>query len=88
MSFADKFLAPFQKAFRQSVSTFINLETMENETTIVANDGSLISYVKVEGSRQIIGDDEFDKIINSANIKIGARFDRIGHAMQVYFSRD
>ena len=26
--------------------------------------------------------------VDSANIKIGARFDRIGHAMQVYFSRD
>lgn len=79
---------PFQKALRQSVSSFINLETMENETTLVAADGSLVSYVKVEGSKQIIGDDEFDNIVNSANIKIGSRFDRIGHAMQVFFARD
>ena len=88
MSYADKLLAPFQKALRQSVSSFINIETVDNETTLVASDGSLVSYVKVEGSKQIIGDDEFEGIVNSANIKIGSRFDRIGHAMQVYFSRD
>lgn len=88
MKFTDKLIAPFQKSFRQSVSSFIRLETMENEKTLVSTDGSLVSYVKIEGSRQIIGDDEFDKIVNSANVKIGSRFDRLGHAMQVYFVRD
>ncbi|MGH1375017.1 MAG: type IV secretion protein IcmB [Alphaproteobacteria bacterium] len=88
MKFTDKLLAPLQKALRQSVSSFIRLETCENETTLVSADGSLISYVKVEGSKQIIGDEEYETIVNAANIKIGARFDRIGHAMQVYFVRD
>lgn len=88
MNFLDKLLTPFQKAMRQSVSSFIRLETMENATTMVAADGSLISYVKIEGSRQIIGDDEFKAIVNASNVKIGTRFDRPGHAMQVYFARD
>ena len=88
MNLADKLLAPFQKALRHSVSSFIRLETMENETTLVSTDGSLISYVKIEGSKQIIGDEEYEAIVNSSNIKIGARFDRLGHAMQAYFVRD
>ncbi len=88
MKLADKILAPFQKAMRLSVSSFIRLETMENETTLVSTDGSLVSYVKIEGSKQIIGDEEYEMIVNSSNIKIGARFDRLGHAMQVYFVRD
>ncbi len=88
MKLFDKLLAPFQKALRQSVSSFIRLETRENEHTLVSTDGSLVSYLKVEGSKQIIGDEEYENIVNSANIKIGARFDRIGHAMQVYFVRD
>ena len=88
MKLADKLLAPFQKALRQSVSSFIRLETMENETTLVSTDGSLVSYVKIEGSKQIIGDEEYEMIVNSSNIKIGARFDRLGHAMQAYFVRD
>jgi len=88
MNLADKLLAPFQKALRHSVSSFIRLETMENETTLVSTDGSLVSYVKIEGSKQIIGDEEYEAIVNSSNIKIGARFDRLGHAMQAYFVRD
>lgn len=88
MKLTDKILAPFQKAMRHSVSSFIRLETAENETTLVSTDGSLVSYVKVEGSKQIIGDEEYENIVNASNIKIGARFDRLGHAMQVYFVRD
>ncbi len=88
MNALQKILIPFQKALRQSVSSFINLETMDNATTLVAIDGSLVSYVKIEGSRQIIGEEEFNNIVESATIKVGARFDRLGHALQVYFVRD
>ena len=88
MNFLTKLIAPVQKALRQSVSSFITLETAENETTLVASDGSLVSYVKIEGSRQIIGEEEYRHIITAATIKVGSRFDRQGHAMQVYFARD
>lgn len=88
MNFLQKTLAPFQKAMRQSISSFINLETADSETSLVSIDGSLISYFKVEGSRQLIGEEEYQKIIESATIKIGSRFDRLGHALQIYFSRD
>ena len=88
MNFLDKLIAPFQKGFRQSISSFIQLETADNEDTLVAADGSLISYIKIEGSRQIIGDEEYKHIVESATIKMGSRFDRQGHALQVFFSRD
>ena len=88
MSFFLKLLMPFQTALRQSIESFIRLETADDETTLVAEDGSLVSYVRIEGSRQVIGDAEFDKIIEGATIKLGSRFDRQGHAMQVFFVRD
>lgn len=88
MSFLQKLISPFQKAFRQSISSFIHLETADNETTLVSSDGSLISYVKVEGSRQIIGEEEYNHIVQSVSVKIGTRFDNSGHALQIYFSRD
>ena len=68
MEALSKILAPFQKALRQSVSSFINLETADNSTTLVARDGSLISYFKVEGSRQVIGEEEYKNIIDGAII--------------------
>lgn len=88
MNFLNRLLLPFQKALKQSVASFITLETSDNETTLVSSDGSLVSYIKVEGSRQIIGDEEYNKIVEGATLKLGARFDRQGHAMQIYFARD
>ncbi len=83
-----KFIMPFQIAMRQTLESFIRLETSDDETTIVAQDGSLLTYIKVDGTRQVVGDKEFQHIIEGATIKIGARFDRPGHAMQIYFVRD
>ncbi len=88
MRFFDKFLMPFQTALRQSLETFIRLETADDEITLAASDGSLVTYIRIDGSRQIIGEEEYSFIVEGATIKIGARFDRQGHALQVYFSRD
>jgi intracellular multiplication protein IcmB len=88
MNYFARFLLPFQKAMRQSVSSFIQLETSDGAHTLVSTDGSLVSYVRIQGSRQIIGEEEYNHIIQAATIKIGSRFDRQGHALQVYFARD
>lgn len=88
MRLLDKILAPFQVAFKQSMETFIRLETADDDITLAAMDGSLVTYVKVDGSRQIIGEEEYNFLVEGSTIKIGSRFDRLGHAMQVYFVRD
>lgn len=88
MKIIEKLLYPFQMALRQSISSFIRLETIENETTLAASDGSLVSYLKVDGSRQIIGEEEYNFLVDAATIKLGAKFDRPGHALQIYFTRD
>lgn len=88
MRFLDKILNPFQVALKLSLESFIRLETADDEMTMAASDGSLVSYVKVDGSRQIIGEEEYNFLVEAATIKIGSRFDRQGHAMQVYFARD
>jgi len=88
MSFVQKLMMPFQKALRKSVETFIRLETADDAVTLVAEDGSLLTLVQIHGSRQIIGEAEYAHIIESSTLKIGAKFDRPGHAMQVFFTRD
>lgn len=88
MSLFLKLLAPIQSAMRYAVESFIALETSDDEVTMAARDGSLVSYLRIDGSRQLIGDEEFNHLIEGTTIKIGARFDRQGHAMQIYFVRD
>lgn len=76
----------------QNISSFIQAETTDiadkKNATLVAGDGSLFSFIKIDGSRQIIGDAEYNNIIDQATMKLGTRFDRPGHAMQVFLLRD
>lgn len=84
----DELIASVMLAVRQPIESFISLETADDPTTLVAVDGSLVSFVKIFGSRQIIGDAEYRWIVEQATLKLGARFDRPGYAMQAYFCRD
>lgn len=88
MSWLTKLTAPFELALKQSLESFIRLETADDEVTMVSADGSLLSFIKIEGCRTIIGEQEYRNIIEGATMKIGAKFDRQGHAMQVFFVRD
>jgi intracellular multiplication protein IcmB len=84
----DQALASVLMTLRQPVESYIELETAVNETTLATRDGSLVSYVKILGARQIIGDSEYRWLIDQVSVKLGSRFDRKGHAMQFYFMRD
>lgn len=88
MNILEKILAPFQMSLRQSIESFIRIETMDSEHTLAASDGSLVSYIKVDGSRQIIGEEEYNFLVEASTVKLGAKFDRQGHAMQIFFTRD
>lgn len=84
MNILEKILAPFQMSLRQSIESFIRIETMDSEHTLAASDGSLVSYIKVDGSRQIIGEEEYNFLVEASTVKLGAKFDRQGHAMQIF----
>lgn len=88
MSYLQKLMMPFQVALRKSVESFIRLETIDDDRTLVAEDGSLLTLLRLDGSRQIIGDQEYAHIVEASTLKIGSRFDRQGHAIQVFFTRD
>ncbi len=86
--FIDESIASLMTSLHQPVESFIQLETADDGMTLVASDGSLVSIIKQFGARQIIGDAEYQWIIDQATLKLGARFDRPGYAMQFYFMRD
>ncbi len=88
MRWLDKFLAPFARLAKQPLESFIHLETADDANTLVAEDGSLLSFIAIDGSRQIIGATEYQRIIEQGTIKLGSRFDRPGYALQVVFIRN
>lgn len=84
----DNILGSIMMTLKQPLESFVKLETADDKTTLVSTDGSMISILQMHGSRLIIGDAEYQWIVEQATTKLGARFDRPGHAMQVYFTRD
>jgi len=84
----DEIFAGILMGTRQPMESYVQLETADDDVTLVASDGSLVSYVKIAGARRIIGDEEYQWIIEQSTLKLGARFDRQGYAMQFYFFRD
>ncbi|MDB5477771.1 MAG: IcmB (DotO) protein [Alphaproteobacteria bacterium] len=87
-SLLNRMLAPFAKMAKQPLESFIRLETADDSETLVAEDGSLVTFFQVDGSRQIIGNQEYERIIEQGVIKLGSRFDRPGYALQVVFIRN
>src|SRR3954470_8459737 len=88
MGLLDTFFSSFVKTIRFPVESFIRLETSDDNTSFAAADGSLVTLIRVDGARQIIGDQEYKRILSDSVVKFGARFDRPGHAMQIYFVRN
>jgi len=88
MSFLDIIFKPLLKTLKQPIESFIRLETADSDYALAAEDGSLVSVLRIDGSYQIIGNQEYQRIISDSVVKFGTKFDKPGHAMQVYFARN
>ncbi|ACS43356.1 hypothetical protein [Methylorubrum extorquens] len=73
---------------KKPLTAFSQLETSEGGHTIVAKDGSLATVLRIDGVRQILGDEELEHLIERLTVQLSPYFGRPGHALQVWFSRD
>lgn len=73
---------------RKPLSSFSHLETTDGEKTIVAKDGSLMTLVKVDGVKQVLGAEELQKLIEVLTVKLSTYLGQRGYAIQVWFCRD
>ncbi len=71
-----------------SADSYCELETAENNMTLVARDGSLVSILKVEGATALIGAPEFERLHAGVTQSLQATLNRYGHSVQVFFSYD
>jgi intracellular multiplication protein IcmB len=73
---------------KKSLSSHCFLETSDGEETLVAKDGSLATVIRIDGTRQMMGDIELAKFVEFGTTKLSSFMSRPGHAMQVWFCRD
>ncbi|MDR1057210.1 MAG: type IV secretion protein IcmB [Coxiellaceae bacterium] len=82
----DAFVAWASSAIRQTTESYCELQTADSPTVLVANDGSLVSVLRIDGVKALIGTEEFNNIQNGLMHSLQTSLSRAGHAAQVYFS--
>jgi len=86
--FFGSFLAWMSTSLKQTMASYCELETADSPTTLVTHDGSLLSIIRVDGVKSLIGRDEFAQIQQGFQQTLQTTMSQAGHAMQVYFSYD
>lgn len=85
----DSFFIWLNSALKQNLADYIDLETAQDDYTLVAKDGSLISIIRVDGYKSLINTEAFfEKISQPVAAGLDQFFIKSGHSMQIWFSVD
>lgn len=94
-TFTDKIFYLFDSTFqwanrliKSNPRTFIDIETIEDNETLVMNDGSLVSAVTIDGVSKAVLEEEFVEILDEAERKLMAYMSDGCHYPSFYFLRD
>ncbi len=60
--FFGSFLAWMSTSLKQTTASYCELQTADSPTTLVTHDGSLLSIIRVDGVKSLIGREEFAQI--------------------------
>ena len=74
---------------KQSIADYCDIETAEDEFNLVAKDGSLMSVVRINGSKSLIGARNFfNNIVDPMDGALTQPFSGKAHMIQFYFVQD
>jgi len=77
------------QATKQNLSDYCDLETAQDEHTLVSRDGSLMSLLRLDGVTSIIGNDNFlDSIVDPMESALSNSMKNKTHMVQVFFTYD
>jgi len=84
----DTFFAWLSASLKQTTESYCELETADSPTVLVNHDGSLLSVIRVDGITTLLGNEEFQRLIEGVTNAFSSPMSRPGHAIQVYFEHD
>lgn len=87
-SIIDTVASAIETLLKKPMASYCFLETADPEGNIVAADGSMVSVVRIDGVRQLMGTDELNEIVREMSLRLSSYLGEPGHAIQVWFSRD
>lgn len=86
--FLGSFLSWVSTSLKQTTASYCDLQTADSPTVLVTNSGALLSVVRIDGVKSLIGREEFDQIQSSLQTSLQTTMSQPGHAFQVYFNYD
>lgn len=84
----EALLAWLGESVKQSLSDYSDLESVDDEHTLVLRDGSLVSMISMDGSYRLVGKDEFEEADGCISRSLRSYLSSGGYALQVVYSRD
>lgn len=84
--FYNAFMSWMSTSLKQTMASYCDLQTADSPTVLVANDGSLLSVVRIDGVTSLVGSGEFDQIQLGLRETFQTAMSQPGHTIQVYFS--
>lgn len=83
----ERGIRALSEAFAGPVHSYCRLETVDGGI-LVADDGSLVSLLRLEGSLKHVGVEEYETIVSGLTEKLQSTLSKPGHLIQVVFEYD
>ncbi len=87
-SIGNSLLSWLSTSVKQTCSSYCELQTADSDSVLVANDGSLVSILKIAGVTTLIGKTEFEHVQKSLQQTLQTTMSQPGHVIQALFSYD
>lgn len=84
----DSFFAWLGNSLHQTTESYCDLDTADSPSVLVSHDGSLLSVIKIPGTKMLIGEPEFTRIHEGLSLALQTTMSRPGYALQVLFHYD
>jgi intracellular multiplication protein IcmB len=84
----EALLAWLSQGVKQAGADYCDIETVDDDQTIVFKDGTLATVIRLHGSFRMVGALEFREIHDTLSGGLKAYLNTGGHGIHVYFSED
>lgn len=84
----DSIMDGIGSSMKQGFADYCDLETIDDEHTLVAKDGSLCTIVDIRGSQRLRSGSGVDVMVDRLVSSLQSSFEKRGHAMQAFFEVD
>lgn len=84
----DAVLDGIGSSMKQGIADYCELETIDDETTLVATDGSLCTVIDLRGTQRLRSGSGVDAMVNRLVASLQNLFEKKGHSLQAFFEVD